>query len=120
MCNTWKHPTDPLKEIGIEIYEKLPSMKTINVTGGEPFLRRDLTEIVGVLRRKAKRLVISSNGYFTERRFKLSIKYSDMVFESASKAGPREGLNSVGRSPIPPYGSWSTSSWAGNSASSRG
>jgi len=67
MCYRWKQPSVPSEEIGLEVYEKLPFMDTVNVTGGEPFLRKDLPEIIEILRSKTNRLVISSNGYFTER-----------------------------------------------------
>lgn len=78
MCNTWQFPTDPTKEIGVEVYEKLPKLKTINVTGGEPFLRDDLVDIIAVLKSKSDRLVISSNGYYTEKILDLFKKHPDI------------------------------------------
>ena len=65
MCEVWKHPTKPSEEIGLDTIEKLPDMFFCNITGGEPFVRQDIYEIVLVLRIKAKRSVISSNGTFT-------------------------------------------------------
>lgn len=67
MCHTWRHPSDTADEIGPRELERLPDVPTINVTGGEPFLREDLPELLDVLRRKARRVVVSTNGYFTER-----------------------------------------------------
>ncbi len=67
MCYRWKQPSVPSEEIGLDVYEKLPFMDTVNVTGGEPFLRKDLPDIIEILRKKTNRLVISSNGYFTDR-----------------------------------------------------
>lgn len=68
MCNTWKYPSDTAQEITPSIVDKLPpGLEFINITGGEPFLRTDLSEIVRVALSKTKRLVISSNGYFTDR-----------------------------------------------------
>lgn len=66
MCNVWKYPTDVKEEIRPEVLKKLPNLTFCNITGGEPFLRDDIEEIVSVLRSKAKRIVISTNGYFTE------------------------------------------------------
>ena len=90
MCNTWQNPTKTDKEIGASVYEKLPFMKTVNVSGGEPFLREDLDEIVSILKRKTKRLVISSNGFFTEKILKLFEKHRDIgiriSIEGLSKA----------------------------------
>jgi len=67
MCNTWQYPTSPQEEITPALLEKLPHIASINVTGGEPFLRQDLDEILTVLERKAKRIVISTNGFWTDR-----------------------------------------------------
>src|SRR4030042_1165734 len=30
MCNTWKYPSKREEEIGVEVYEKLPFMETVN------------------------------------------------------------------------------------------
>lgn len=78
MCEVWKNPTRPEAEIGLETIQKLPSMFFCNITGGEPFVRRDVPEIVEILRRKAQRIVISTNGYFTDRIVSLCAKYPDI------------------------------------------
>jgi MoaA/NifB/PqqE/SkfB family radical SAM enzyme len=67
MCNTWQHPSRPEEEIGVAELAKLPNIPTVNVTGGEPFLRDDLAELLRVLRGKTRRVVISTNGYLTDR-----------------------------------------------------
>jgi len=74
MCNVWKHPTKPEEEFKPELLEKLPHLKFANVTGGEPFVREDLTDIVAILRRKADRIVISTNGFLTEKILALAEK----------------------------------------------
>jgi MoaA/NifB/PqqE/SkfB family radical SAM enzyme len=71
-------PSDEDKEIGSDVYRKLPRMGTINVTGGEPFLRKDLIEVISVLKAKTSRLVISTNGYFTQRIVDLCKQYPDI------------------------------------------
>ena len=79
MCDVWHHPTKPQDEISLEDIEKLPSgLRFINITGGEPFVRQDLDEIIEVLRNKTERIVISTNGYFTDRIVKLCEKYPDL------------------------------------------
>jgi len=76
MCNTWQFPTDPEKEIGPEIVAKLPAgLKFINITGGEPFLRDDLEAIISTVLPKTERLVISSNGYYTDKMIDLAKKF---------------------------------------------
>jgi len=68
MCNTWKYPSKREEEISSASIENLPDkLKFINITGGEPFLRGDLSDIIRVALTKAERLVVSTNGYFTDR-----------------------------------------------------
>lgn len=74
MCYVWKYPTKREDEIRPEILKKLPPLSFCNITGGEPFLRDDLGEIVQILKRKTKRIVISTNGYFTDRILDLTRK----------------------------------------------
>lgn len=67
MCNRYKVPSKPEEEISIETIKKLPEMYFTNITGGEPFIREDLKDIVRELYKKSDRIVISTNGYFTDR-----------------------------------------------------
>lgn len=78
MCNTWKYPTKPEEEIKPKILEKLPALNFCNITGGEPFLRDDIEDIVNVLKKRAKRIVISTNGFFTEKILRLVKKHRDI------------------------------------------
>ena len=68
MCDIWKNPSKASEEFKPEILEKIPAgMQRLNITGGEPLLRKDITEIVRILDKKTKRLEISTNGYFFDR-----------------------------------------------------
>ena len=67
MCSRYKAPSKPEEEISIETIRKLPKMYFTNITGGEPFIREDLKEIVRELYKKSDRIVISTNGFFTDR-----------------------------------------------------
>ncbi|MFH0926572.1 MAG: radical SAM protein [bacterium] len=78
ICDVWHYPTKPSEEIGLDIIEKLPEMFFTNITGGEPFVRKDLPEIIALVRKKTKRIVISTNGYFTDRIIDLCKKYPDL------------------------------------------
>ena len=71
MCNRYQSPSRPEEEISIETIRKLPRMYFTNITGGEPFLRDDLNDIVRELYEKSDRIVISTNGFFTERILEL-------------------------------------------------
>ena len=67
MCNRYKCPSKPDEDLSIETIKKLPKMYFTNITGGEPFIREDLPEIVRELYKKSDRIVISTNGFFTDR-----------------------------------------------------
>ena len=67
MCNRYKAPSRAEEELSIETIKKLPKMYFTNITGGEPFIRRDLKDIVRELYKKSDRIVISTNGFFTDR-----------------------------------------------------
>ena len=67
MCDCYKYPSRAEDEITMETMQKLPEMAFTNITGGEPFIRRDLEEIVALLYQKSDRIVISTNGFFTDR-----------------------------------------------------
>ena len=67
MCSRYKAPSKPEEEISIETIRKLPQMYFTNITGGEPFIREDLKDIVRELYKKSDRIVISTNGFFTDR-----------------------------------------------------
>ena len=67
MCSRYKKPSRPDEEITIDTIKKLPPMYFTNITGGEPFIREDLKDIVRELYKKSDRIVISTNGFFTDR-----------------------------------------------------
>lgn len=67
MCNRYKAPSRPEEELSIETIRKLPPMYFTNITGGEPFIRTDLPDIVRELNKISDRIVISTNGFFTDR-----------------------------------------------------
>lgn len=80
MCNTWQHPSNWHEEFSPELVDKLPEgLSFINITGGEPFLRADIGEIVARALPKTKRLVISSNGYFTDRTIRLFERFGNKI-----------------------------------------
>ncbi len=78
MCNIWKYPSDEFQEITPKDLEKLPKLKFVNVTGGEPFQRRDLEDIVAVSFEKAPRVVISTSGWHYDRIIALAKKFPEI------------------------------------------
>ena len=78
MCNRYKCPSKPEEELNIETIKKLPKMYFTNITGGEPFIREDLPDIVRELYKKSDRIVISTNGFFTDRIIKLCEEFPNV------------------------------------------
>jgi len=78
MCSIWKYPSDMKKEIEAKDLEILPKLKFANITGGEPFQRMDLEDIIEVASKKADRVVISTSGWHYERAIKLAEKFPNI------------------------------------------
>jgi MoaA/NifB/PqqE/SkfB family radical SAM enzyme len=70
VCDIWKKESRADEEIAPSDYAWLPrSLRSVNVSGGEPFLRDDLVEIVSAIERACPRarVVISTNGLMPSR-----------------------------------------------------
>lgn len=94
MCNRYKRPSAPDEEISIETIKKLPPMYFTNITGGEPFIRTDLKDIVRELYKKSDRIVISTNGFFTDRIIDLCKEFPNVGIR-ISIEGLEETNNSI-------------------------
>lgn len=75
MCNIWANQSKKEEEFKPELLKKLPRMSVVNITGGEPFIREDIEEIVEILLTKTNRIVFSTSGYFTGRIIEMAKKY---------------------------------------------
>jgi len=67
MCNIWK--MEPLPLLNLKEYKKLPKgLRDINISGGEPFLKDDLVELIALINKDnpQARIIISSNGFATD------------------------------------------------------
>ncbi len=79
MCYIWKNPTEPKLEVTAETLAKLPGgFDNLNLSGGEPTLRRDLAALVDVLYPKARIMEISSNGLHPEKLVPIIKKYPNI------------------------------------------
>lgn len=78
MCDIWENPTDSKREIQAKELEILPKFRFVNITGGEPFVRRDLQDIVEVMYRKSDRIVISTSGWHTDRIIKMAERFPNI------------------------------------------
>ncbi|UCG53882.1 MAG: radical SAM protein [Dehalococcoidia bacterium] len=71
MCEIWrksKHDEMTLEQIDA-LFSQLRRLDGIRISGGEPFLRSDLSEIINIIQRKTSPSVvhITTNGLLTER-----------------------------------------------------
>ena len=70
MCDSWKKPSrDALTLDEIErIFRQLPVMDVVRLTGGEPFVRRDLMEIANLAETHLQPLFLhlTTNGFLTD------------------------------------------------------
>lgn len=93
MCDIWKIKDYP--ELSLEQFEKLPSsLQDINLSGGEPFLRTDLPQIVEIVVRKCPqaRIVISTNGFATD----LIIKQMKEILKIKKDIGIAVSIDGLG------------------------
>jgi MoaA/NifB/PqqE/SkfB family radical SAM enzyme len=71
MCDSWKmeSPEDLSLEELDRIFSQLPTLDAVRLTGGEPFVRRDMIEIAGLVKKRLKPLVlhVTTNGFLTDR-----------------------------------------------------
>lgn len=89
MCNTWQYPSRQEDELRPEDLASLPKhLAFANITGGEPFLRADVADFVEILDAKADRIVISTNGYFTDRVLALARQYPALGFRISLEGLP--------------------------------
>lgn len=68
MCNIWQ--IKPQEYLSVDDYAKVPSsLRDVNISGGEAFMRSDIVDIVKAVHDKCNgpRMVVSTNGFRTER-----------------------------------------------------
>ncbi|MFH1854167.1 MAG: radical SAM protein [Candidatus Omnitrophota bacterium] len=72
MCNIWRKPER--KELDVEeidrFFKNAPDFSWVGITGGEPFLRDDIVDIIEAIVRRSRRLCtvhIATNGFLADR-----------------------------------------------------
>jgi radical SAM protein with 4Fe4S-binding SPASM domain len=94
MCDIWRKPSG--EELTPQDYSRLPkSLKYINISGGEPFLRDDLADIVWVMHESclAPKIDISTNGLLPDRIG----HYIKEILRTKAKVGVRVSLDGIGK-----------------------
>lgn len=106
MCSAWikqrqiQEPT--LAQIGVAFNDKVlrDSIEVVNITGGEPTLRKDLSEIVKIILKnclRLKRLDISTNGVDTAQVLDQVERVLAILLPTESKLGVSISLDGIGR-----------------------
>jgi len=93
MCTVWQMKKG--YEMPAHQYSKLPkTLNEINVTGGEPFLRKDLVEVIEAIYRNNKnvRFVFSSNGLLPD----LIAEKTREILELGATTGIRISVDGIG------------------------
>ncbi|MDA0933142.1 MAG: radical SAM protein [Planctomycetota bacterium] len=71
MCDSWQKPSPGDLELGEidSIFRQLPTLDAVRLTGGEPFVRKDMVEIARAARAHLRplQLHVTTNGFLTER-----------------------------------------------------
>lgn len=71
MCDSWQKPcSDDLQIDEIDgIFQQLPTLDAVRLTGGEPFVRKDMVEIAHAVRTHLQplQLHVTTNGFLTDR-----------------------------------------------------
>lgn len=86
MCNVWKMPegSELTTEEMLKVLRQLKSLDIIKITGGEPFLRKDLDILVNEIRKEINPFIlhIITNGVATDRilEFARSVGYEAIQF----------------------------------------
>ncbi len=80
MCNIWANPTKLSEEFKPELLDKLPKLDGVNITGGEPFVREDLQDIVRILLTKTTGIVISTSGFFSDRIIEMAKRFPQVGY----------------------------------------
>ncbi|MCD6283649.1 radical SAM protein, partial [bacterium] len=69
MCDIWKKNPGIENELQLSDYYKLPqTLKNVNISGGEPFLKENLEEIIEAINKTCNfpKIIISTNGLLPE------------------------------------------------------
>jgi radical SAM protein with 4Fe4S-binding SPASM domain len=91
LCGIWKGPDDDLIPAVIEEWVagfKSLGLKNVVITGGEPLLREDLSDILSRLANHGFRLFLCTNGILLRQRREEILKYFDGVVVSLDSHEP--------------------------------
>lgn len=89
MCDIWRHPSKASEEISPKLMEKLPEGLRVNITGGEPTIRKDIGDFFEILYGKSHLLELSTNGYNTDKILELAENYPKILIRISVEGLPK-------------------------------
>lgn len=109
-CFYWDELNKPKKELSLEEIEKitksLPNLLTVSLTGGEPYLRKDIAEIAHCFEKNShvRNIQIPSNGLLVDKTITrveqlMSRVQHARVSTGVSLDGPKEIHNKIRQNP---------------------
>lgn len=72
-CDIWKKKPDPISELSLEeikkVFKNLKKLDVLRISGGEPFIREDLGDIINLINsiNSPEIIHITTNGFLTDR-----------------------------------------------------
>ena len=95
MCSIWKSKPEP--ELSPNDFKKLPrTLKDVNLSGGEPFLRNDIIEIIKIINNRCNnpKIIISTNAFLTDIIVK---RMKEMREQGISNVGIAVSIDGIGK-----------------------
>ena len=80
MCQFGEEKGTGAADLDPGLLEKLPPLFYCDITGGEPFLHEGLPDIIRILRAKTRRLLIITNGYYTDKIIAAARQFPETAF----------------------------------------
>lgn len=102
MCDIWKHPSDDKKGDVLEkilSHDYVKSVESLGITGGEPFIRSDLVDVIRYAvagMPKLKQISITTNGFNTARIKKFTADILAITDAHGIKLGITVSLDAMG------------------------
>ncbi|MBN1539448.1 MAG: radical SAM protein [Candidatus Thermoplasmatota archaeon] len=83
--NCWKNDYDVVPELSVDewkpIIHKLPPVKRITISGGEPLMRDDLPDLIDLLKERTKYVSVLTNGTLLDDRWARMFKEKEVFVQ---------------------------------------
>jgi Fe-coproporphyrin III synthase len=94
MCNSWKKEVDKEEIQSIDYINNFPDyLKVVGITGGEPFLKKNISDIILAIHDACPKaqIIISTNGFLTDT----IIQQTEIIMKKYSRIGLRISIDDL-------------------------